>query len=95
VDLRDRQELNRGLGDSLAVAFELAATTGIFFGIGWFVDDKAGTRPLFMIVLSLLALVGQGIKMWYVYDAQMRRHEQALPSSPNRSVAPDADPVAR
>ena len=94
MDLRDRQELNRGLGDSLAVAFELAATTAIFFGLGWFVDDKAGTRPLFMIVLSLLALVGQGIKMWYVYDAQMRRHEQALPSS-NRTAVADPDPVAR
>ena len=32
--LRERRELNQGLGDALATAFEFAATTGIFLGLG-------------------------------------------------------------
>lgn len=93
MDLRDRRELNRGLGDTLSVAFEFAATTGICVGLGWWIDGKANTRPLFIIVLAVVSLVAQSAKLWFAYDAEMRRHEQALPSAAKRNAAPDADPV--
>ena len=73
--LRGKRQLHRGFGDSLARAFELAVTTLIFFGIGWALDAWLGTTPWFMIGLSLFALVGQFIKLWYAYDIEMRQHE--------------------
>ncbi len=76
--LRTKRELNRGFGDALSQSFEFAAGVAIFFGLGWLVDGWAGTRPLFMIVLTLLAVVGHITKLWYVYDAEMKRHESAL-----------------
>jgi F0F1-type ATP synthase assembly protein I len=72
--------MNRGLGDALSRAFEFAATLGVCFVIGLFLDRRFGTTPLFMIVLSIFSLVGQFIKLWYAYDAEMKRHEAQIPS---------------
>lgn len=75
MDLRDRRDLYNGFGDGLARAFEFAATPAIFGFFGWLIDRAAGTSPIFMIVLAGLAVVGMFIRMWYAYDADMRRHE--------------------
>jgi F0F1-type ATP synthase assembly protein I len=80
VDLRDKRELNRGFGDAMSRGFELAATTAIFGALGWWIDGRVGTRPAVMIVLVVLAVIGQFVKLWYAYDADMRRHESELPS---------------
>jgi uncharacterized membrane protein len=73
---RSRRELHRGFGDALSRAFEFAATTLVFLGLGWLVDRWLGTTPVFMIVLAVFALVGQFVKLWYAYDAEMRRLER-------------------
>jgi hypothetical protein len=80
VDLRDKRELNRGFGDTLSRAFEFAATSAIFGLIGYWIDGRTGTRPLFMLLLSVACLIGQFLKLWYLYDAEMKVHEAALPS---------------
>jgi F0F1-type ATP synthase assembly protein I len=54
---------------------EIAGTTLVFFLLGWFVDDRLGTTPLFMITFVLVALVAQFVKLYYVYNAQMTRLE--------------------
>ncbi len=74
--LRARRDLHRGFGDALSRAFEFAATTGIFLAIGFGLDRWLGTTPLLMIVLVVFALVGQFVKLWYAYDAEMRRLER-------------------
>ena len=55
---------------------ELAGSVVVFFGIGFGIDAWLGTTPLFMIVLVLFAVVGQFIKMYYVYSSAMRNLEQ-------------------
>ena len=55
---------------------ELAGSVVVFFGIGFGIDAWLGTTPLFMIVLVLFAVVGQFIKMYYVYSSAMRHLEQ-------------------
>lgn len=77
-DLRARRELNTGFANALTRAVEFAATTAIFCGLGWLVDRWLGTAPVFLIVLTLLGLVGQFLRFWYAYDAEMRRHEDEL-----------------
>ncbi|MEY2766023.1 MAG: putative F0F1-ATPase subunit Ca2+/Mg2+ transporter [Actinomycetota bacterium] len=61
--------------DSLSKGMEIAGTTLVFFLLGWFVDDRLGTTPLFMITFVLVALVAQFVKLYYVYNAQMTRLE--------------------
>jgi F0F1-type ATP synthase assembly protein I len=55
---------------------EIAGTTLVFFVLGWFVDSRLDTTPLFMIALVVLALVAQFVKLYYVYNTQMTRLER-------------------
>ena len=61
--------------DSLSKGMEIAGTTLVFFLLGWFVDNRVGTTPLFMIVAVVVALVAQFVKLYYVYNAQMSELE--------------------
>ncbi len=55
---------------------EFAVLLLMFLGIGFAMDRWLGTKPLFMLVWSLVAIVGQFVSMWYQYNAQMNMHEQ-------------------
>ncbi len=73
--LRERRELNQGLGDAFATAFEFAAVTAIFLGIGWLLDRWLGTAPWFMVGLTLFCLIGKSILLLATYNERMKRHE--------------------
>ena len=78
MDRREYRELNAGFGESLSRAFELAVTPAIFAWLGWLLDGKAGTRPLFMISFFLFVVCYLFWKMFVRYDADMREHESHL-----------------
>jgi F0F1-type ATP synthase assembly protein I len=78
VDLTARRETNKGLGDGLALAFELALTPTIFGVIGYLLDRWLGIVPVLTIVLGLFAMVGMFVRMWFGYDLQMREQERLL-----------------
>jgi F0F1-type ATP synthase assembly protein I len=73
--LRQRRELNEGLGDALATSFEFAATTAIFLGLGWLLDRWLGTAPVFMIALTLFCVIGKSILLAAAYNEKMKRME--------------------
>lgn len=77
-DLRAKRELNTGFANALSRAFEFAVTSSLFAGLGWLVDRWLGTGPAFTIVFTILALVGQFVRFWYAYDAEMKGHEREL-----------------
>ena len=52
-DLSAKRELNKGFGDALSVAVELAVTPAIFAFLGWRLDEWLGTTPLFLLVFFL------------------------------------------
>jgi F0F1-type ATP synthase assembly protein I len=79
VDLGQRRELNNGFGDTLSRAFELVITPMVFGFLGYLVDGWLGTRPLFMLVLFLLALSYLVWKMGRTYIADMEHQESKLP----------------
>lgn len=54
---------------------EIAGTTLIFFVLGWFLDRRLETTPLFMILLVVVAVVAQFVKLYSVYNAQMSQLE--------------------
>jgi F0F1-type ATP synthase assembly protein I len=76
------RHLNKGFGDTLTAAFEFALTLGLFLLLGWLLDRWLGTQPIFMIVLSVFAVVGLLVRMWLAYDREMRRHEERLLGGP-------------
>jgi len=58
--------------DRLGKGMDLALTTLVFLGLGYLLDRWLGTRPVFMILLFLLAFAAQMIRIWYDYDARMK-----------------------
>lgn len=61
--------------DSLSRGMEIAGTALVFFVLGWFIDRRVETTPLFMILFVVVALVAQFVKLYYVYNAQMLQLE--------------------
>jgi ATP synthase protein I len=57
--------------DGLGLGIEAAVIMALFFGIGAGLDWLFGTRPLFMIVFTVLGAVGLFAKWKYRYDDRM------------------------
>ena len=53
-------------------------TPALFGGIGFLIDRKADTKPLFTVGLVLFAIVGMFVRMWYGYDDEMKAHEKNM-----------------
>ena len=76
---RDQRDTWHGFSNALSHAFEIAAITAIFALIGVWIDHRLGTRPAFMIVLTLFAVVGVGLRAYLTYTHQIEREEEAKP----------------
>jgi len=72
-----QRQSNQAFGEALARAFEFSATIAIFCLIGFGLDRWFDTTPFFMVTLFVIVLIGQTVRLWYAYDAQMRKHEAA------------------
>jgi ABC-type protease/lipase transport system fused ATPase/permease subunit len=57
---------------------DVALTLLVFLGLGALIDRWLGVFPVFTIVLVLFAAIGSFIRMKFVYDATMERHEAEL-----------------
>ena len=75
MDLRERRELNNGCGNALSRAVELTVSPVIFGFLGYLLDGKLGTRPLFMIVLFAFTISYLFWKQYLHYDAEMKEQE--------------------
>jgi F0F1-type ATP synthase assembly protein I len=78
VELRDRRDTYNGFGNALARAVELVVTPLAFALLGWALDRWLGTAPLFLIALTLFALAGMGVKMYFAYVTEMQAHEDRM-----------------
>lgn len=85
-DLDEKRDLNRGFGDGMSRAFEIAVTPIVFGALGYGIDAIAGTAPAFTIALAAFAVVGMFVRLWYGYDAEMRAHESTSPWAAGRPV---------
>lgn len=72
--------------DSLGRGMDLALTLLAFVLIGALIDSWLGIFPVVTIVLVVFAAVGSFIRMKYVYDATMERHEAARRGAGRRPV---------
>ena len=78
MNLQAKRELNTGFGDALARAFELVVTPGFFALLGWLLDRRLGTTPVFAFVFFFVVLSYVIWKMWMGYEADMKRHEERM-----------------
>ena len=67
----DSQTARESFGDALAAGFELVATPAIFALLGWFIDGRLGTFPIFTLALIAVTLSYEVWKLWSNYSAQM------------------------
>lgn len=63
---------NEGSGHGV----ELALLVLVYLLIGIGLDAWLNTQPIFTIALVLLAVIGQFVKTYYVYNARMNQLEQ-------------------
>lgn len=73
--LAAKRDLNRGFGDAMSRATEIALLPALFAGLGWLLDRWLGTAPVFLVGLLLFAFAGMLVRTWLGYDAEMKRHE--------------------
>ena len=81
--------------DNVGKGMDLALVVLLFLGVGYGLDRWLGTKPILMIVLTVLALVGKVAGMYYAYEARMRAHdderEAAKRAAPRSTYVPPAD----
>ena len=77
---RANQALYGGFGNALATAFELAGVTIVFALFGLWLDSRFDTRPLWMLVLTMLAIVGLAVRSYYTYKAEIEAEEARRPT---------------
>jgi hypothetical protein len=78
-DLKGRQELYNGFGETMTRGIELAVMPFLFGGIGFGLDLLFGTKPLLTIAFALFAIVGLSVRTYYGYETAMRAHEADKP----------------
>jgi F0F1-type ATP synthase assembly protein I len=64
--------INKATDDKIGKGIDVALVTLAFLGIGYALDRWLDTKPVFMIVLVVLALIGEFVRFWYDYDARMK-----------------------
>jgi putative F0F1-ATPase subunit (Ca2+/Mg2+ transporter) len=84
VDLRDRQALNNGFGNALALAVEIVVTPLLFALGGWLIDRWLGTGPLFALAFGVFAAAGVAVRLYYQYRDDMAREEEGKPWTRSR-----------
>lgn len=84
--LGERRDLNRGFGDALSTAVELALTPAIFAFLGWRLDRWLGTEPLLLVSFFVLVVVYLFWKQFSRYGARMREEQSKMfgPRGPER-----------
>lgn len=79
VDVRAKQQLNRGYSDGMARGIELVLAPLVMGGIGWLLDGWIGTAPLLAIALGVFGVAGVFAKLWAGYDRDMAEAERGKP----------------
>jgi F0F1-type ATP synthase assembly protein I len=78
VELRQRQEMYQGFGNTLARAVELVVTPMLLAGLGYLLDRWLGLFPLLSIVFFVWAFAVTWWRQYHDYNARMQAEEDRL-----------------
>lgn len=74
----------RGFGGGMSMAVEMAVVPALFALAGMLIDRSLGTRPLFMIALTVFAAVGGFLRAYYAYCVASELEEEGKPWARSR-----------
>ena len=86
VKLIPRPQINND--DAIGRGMDLVLVTVLFVGIGYGLDRWLGTKPVFMIVMLGIGVVGQFVAMRYRYEATMQNLEAQRAASTRAKAQP-------
>ncbi len=69
----ETREMRQGFGDAFAAAFELAVTPAIFGFLGWLLDGRIGTTPVFTIVFTVVTLAYASYRLAHSYGQSLEQ----------------------
>ncbi len=75
---RDRQ-VKQEQSDAIAQAAEFVVAPVLFGFLGWLLDNRLGTAPLFMVALGVIGFVGAGVTNYYRYMAKVEHDDEGKP----------------
>jgi F0F1-type ATP synthase assembly protein I len=78
-DLATERKINKGFGDGLSRAVEIAVTPVLLGFFGSLLDGWLGTRPVFTLGLAVFGVCGMFAKLWIEYEREMKLEEAKLP----------------
>jgi F0F1-type ATP synthase assembly protein I len=55
---------------------EFALAIALFLGLGYLFDSWLGTKPVFMIIMFFVGVIGEFAALWYRYEANMSALDQ-------------------
>ena len=90
MNLRGLHDVNTGLGDGLAAAFELIATPFFFGFLGYLLDQKLGTGLVFMFTFAFIVLGYEVWKLVTQYLNAMNAHEASAKWSRPKGARPQS-----
>jgi F0F1-type ATP synthase assembly protein I len=61
--------------------------------LGAWIDSRADTRPLFLLVLAALGVIGSFASAFYRYEARMAKHDEGKPWTRRQHQRTDIEPV--
>ena len=67
----ETREMRQGFGDAFAAAFELAAPPAIFGFLGWLLDGRIGTTPVFTIAFTVVTLAYASYRLAHSYGRSL------------------------
>ncbi len=70
-DLSAKRELNKGFGNALSTAFELAVSPILMALLGWWIDDRLGTFPGVFVFLFAFTVGYVSWKQYRIYQDRM------------------------
>ncbi|MEO7397932.1 MAG: AtpZ/AtpI family protein [Ilumatobacteraceae bacterium] len=76
IPTRHRPNHENRSSDGIGRGMEFAVLTLLFVGVGYLLDRWLDTKPVFMIVLVVVAVVGQFASLYYSYDERMKTAEK-------------------
>ena len=80
MELRSRRaQPSGGFNDGLSQALSLVAGPVLFAFLGYLLDQRLGTGPVFMLVLGIFAFLGAVLALYFRYQAAMAREEADKP----------------
>ena len=86
VNDSDRRKTGAASDDGFSAAFEMIVTPVIFGLLGFFIDSRVGTYPVFTLILAFVVLSYEVWRVWTRYSDDMDAELEARRSGYGRGA---------